>query len=394
MRNEIRVHVVDYGRKSLYMRFKDPVTGKQVARSTGTANRREAAKVAAKWEHDLQQGRFKPASKIGWAEFRARYEDDELSGLADSTAVKASGVFNAVESILNPARLADVTAERLSHFKRTLREQGRAETTIKGHLAHLQAAMNWAKRVGMLHDVPKFDMPRRVKGSKMMKGRPVTGEEFERMLSKVPEVVPPHAVESWRHLLRGLWWSGLRRGEAMKLSWDRDGLSVEMSGKYPMLRIPAEAEKGHKDRLLPIAPEFCEMLMATPDVERTGWVFEPVPTRKKSSRLSADAVGRTISAIGQAASVKVDTDSKGKIKYASAHDLRRSFGERWAARVMPPVLMQLMRHEKIETTLKFYVGRNAEVTSEVLWQAVSGNTSGNTRQSGEVSALVQSAANC
>jgi hypothetical protein len=64
-------------------------------------------------------------------------------------------------------------------------------------------------------------------------------------------------------------------------------------------------------------------------------------------------------------------------KHASAHDLRRSFGERWAPRVMPQILMQLMRHESIETTLKFYVGRNAETTAEALWQAVSGNTSGN-----------------
>ena len=40
----------------------------------------------------------------------------------------------------------------------------------------------------------------------------------------------------------------------------------------------------------------------------------------------------------------------------SAHDLRRSFGERWASRLMPQVLKELMRHESIETTLNFYVG--------------------------------------
>ena len=31
--------------------------------------------------------------------------------------------------------------------------------------------------------------------------------------------------------------------------------------------------------------------------------------------------------------------------------LRRSFAERWASRVMPQVLMELMRHETIETTI-------------------------------------------
>jgi integrase len=44
-------------------------------------------------------------------------------------------------------------------------------------------------------------------------------------------------------------------------------------------------------------------------------------------------------------------------KFASTHDLRRSFGTRWSSKVMPAVLMQLMRHDSIETTMKFMWGR-------------------------------------
>ena len=45
--------------------------------------------------------------------------------------------------------------------------------------------------------------------------------------------------------------------------------------------------------------------------------------------------------MGNAAGVKVNTDPKtGKVRYASLYDFRRSFGERWAARVMPNVLTQ------------------------------------------------------
>ena len=75
--NEITVHVVDYGRKYLQMRYVDPVTGKQKTRSTGVprSRRREAEKVASKWEHDLRQGRFREPSKISWGELRIRYED-------------------------------------------------------------------------------------------------------------------------------------------------------------------------------------------------------------------------------------------------------------------------------------------------------------------------------
>jgi hypothetical protein len=54
-------------------------------------------------------------------------------------------------------------------------------------------------------------------------------------------------------------------------------------------------------------------------------------------------------------------------KTASAHDLRRAFGERWATKLMPAQLMELMRHESIDTTLSYYVGRNAERTAAILW---------------------------
>lgn len=55
-------------------------------------------------------------------------------------------------------------------------------------------------------------------------------------------------------------------------------------------------------------------------------------------------------------------------KFASAHDLRRAFGNRWAAKVMPVVLQQLMRHESIETTLKYYVEQDAEALGAELWR--------------------------
>lgn len=80
------------------------------------------------------------------------------------------------------------------------------------------------------------------------------------------------------------------------------------------------------------------------------------------------SVRRFVHQSGQAANVKVDEDTRtGKVKYASAHDLRRSFGERWAPRVMPPILQELMRHENISTTMRYYVGQNAKRTAALLW---------------------------
>ena len=48
-----------------------------------------------------------------------------------------------------------------------------------------------------------------------MKGRPIVGEEHERMLAAVPKVVPADQVAIVAAVPDGLWWSGLRLSEAL-----------------------------------------------------------------------------------------------------------------------------------------------------------------------------------
>ncbi len=369
--HNLRVTVIKYpDRKYLMMRYVDPYTGKQVARSTGTTRRREAERAAAQWEAELHEGRFVPQSNISWNAFRERYEAEVLPGLADKTGVMVGTVFNTVEKILSPRKLRDLTADRLSYFQAKLREGGRSEPTIRTYMAHLMSALKWAVTISVLSAVPKTQRLKRAKKSKVMKGRPITTEEFEQMLAKTPSVVGPDAADRWRHLQLGLWLSGLRLSEAMQLYWNRnDRLRVDLSGKHPILRIPAELEKGNQDRLLPITPDFAEFLLAIPDTRRTGQVFQLANRNGREGQFTDQWISRVIARIGKAAGIEVNTDLKtGKVKYASAHDLRRSFGERWARKVMPQVLKELMRHESIETTMKYYVGRNAQMTADILWE--------------------------
>jgi integrase len=220
--------------------------------------------------------------------------------------------FEEVAAVMKPRR-----RRRLSHLQAEMRRKGLAEATIKGNLAHLKAALRWAERIGLLVKAPRIDMPRRAKATDVMKGRPITTEEF--------------------------------------------------------------------DRLLPTAPEFAEFLLATPEANRTGRVFQPRARLVRGERLGHDRVSEIVRRIGQAAGVKVRVDPRtARVEFASAHDLRRSFGQRWAARVMPAVLQELMRHEVIETTLRYYVGRNSQNTARTLWEAhkkaAGGNISGNSRQ--------------
>ena len=217
-------------------------------------------------------------------------------------------VFNHIERVLSPSRLADLTAQRLSYLQAKWRDAERSEATIRTYLAHLVAALNWAEDMALLSDVPKIQRPKRAKKLKMMKGRPLTTEEFERILEKVDAVVGPDVGPSWVYYLHGLWVSGLRLEESLDLWWDRDDrLCVDLAGKRPMLWIPAELEKGNQDRLLPMAPEFAEFLLDIPEHQRTGRVFRPRGSRYGSEDLTHTHVGALVRRIGKAARVKVYT---------------------------------------------------------------------------------------
>ncbi|MCY2963024.1 MAG: site-specific integrase, partial [Planctomycetota bacterium] len=198
----------------------------------------------------------------------------------------------------------------------------------------------------------------------------------ERMLQTIPRVVGERRAESWRRFLIGLWWSGLRIEEALRLTCDQEErLMVDLTRRRPMLWIPAAMQKSHKNTLLPLAPEFAEFLLATPEAERTGFVFNPLGWRLNDHRpIKTQQAIRTICAIGVKAGVKVGTNDKGDPQYASAHDCRRAFGDRWSKRVMPAVLKELMRHASINTTMSFYVTGDAQATAELLWESVQVDT--------------------
>lgn len=378
--DEIKVYVVDKHRKYLYLRYTDPATGRVVERSAKTDSRKDAEKAAGKWEAELREGRYEKPNRMAWGAFREYYSANALPGLAGRSQEAYLGALNAFERLCSPAKLADVTTARVTAFATALRLEKKSDATIACYLRHLKAAMRWAHKQGLLSTLPTFTMPKRIKGAKVMRGRPITTEEFERMLEATPKVVENAAAESWRFFLRGLWTSGLRLSESLALRWDDapGAIVVDLAGRRPMLRIPAEAEKGNRDRLLPITPDFAGLLGSVPEAERRGRVFKPLNLDGSPLHGGRWVVGKVVAEIGQAAGVVVNDTGK----FASAHDLRRAFGQRWAGRVMPTVLRELMRHEEIGTTMKYYVGQNAESTADAIWAAF-GDTFGDTSKSAE-----------
>ena len=357
------------GRKYLVLRWHDGFRWRE--KSTRKTRRREAEKVAKEIMMDSNQGEL-----AEWAEFIIAYKRDHLEQQSAGYKAVFNTAVNHLEDVLSPKSANEINTRALARFRTELRQKGIAATTITTYLKHLRGAFNWAYRHGYMREAVKVEMPRIMNRGQSMKGRPLTGEEFDRVIKAIPKAFEETPIaedpeklllaeEAIKHLMNGLWLSGLRLSESLSLTWDdfsRPAIA-NIDGRRPMVEIPAEFDKSKISRKLPLTPDFVEFLRKTTKSDREGYVFNPISISGQPLR-SSDRVGRIISKIGEHSKVLVG--AKG---HPTAHDFRRSFASRWALRVTPTVLKELMRHADIKTTLTYYVGESAERTANEVWDA-------------------------
>lgn len=322
---------------------------------------------------------------MDWSEFREQYRVLHLSTVRTHTFIDSESRLDLAERIMKPRVLADMAdpnvlqqlQAKLLAGEQSRRKKPRSPHTVKGHIGTILAALNWAYLQGWLPSPPKI---RKLKTPKMkvMKGRPITDQEFEKLLLVTSSVVGEEVAESWKHLLRGLWTSALRLEEIMNVSWDQPGTirPVWSEGKFPLLEIPAALQKNDTEESIPLLPWFETLLLKVPVEQRHGWIFEPrslqFKTRRKvrHQRPNAEWAGKVIARIGKAAQIEVepaDEKTGHPAKFASAHDLRRSCGERLRNAGVPPlVICRVMRHSSWETTRRHYAPGDVQKDADVL----------------------------
>jgi len=362
--DSIKVYVIDAGRKFFYLQWTDPKTGKRETRSSKCTKKRDAETARVRLEAELNQRIPKGDGSLLWKDFLVVYHDRETSSMDEATEKWHISKLHVYEKTMKPETLASLDSVEISRYIAKLRGLGRAEDTIRGHIIAIRCALEWAVGQGHLATLPILPEAKlRTSRGRKVKGRDLTFWEFVKMLRAVSLVVTPPQVASWRHLLIGLWISGLRLAEAAELSWD-DPIAprVSLKEKYPVIEIDAEDDKGRTTTSLPITDDFERFLLRTPESERHGHVFNPLGERGHPINNETN-LSRTISEIGEKAGIVVD-HRRGK--FASAQDLRRTFGTRWAPRVYPVVLQKLMRHKDIKTTTTYYANLDAQkISAEV-----------------------------
>ena len=295
-----------------------------------------------------------------------RYEAEKLATLAPTTRETALAGLRHVKRILRIEYLAKLSPSAMSKFAAECRKEGMKDTTLAHHLRHIKAATRWAVKLGLMSRAPAIEMPKRAKGQSQARSRAITTEEYERAILAIPKARPQDAAQ-WERYITGLWLSGLRRSEALALTWDADGVfCVHLGEKRPVFIIRSEGQKSGRAETCPMAPDFGAWLLAVPEAERTGQVFRLIG--QGGSADEGHRVGQIVERIGKAAGVKVGTRTKRDKKtgkattvpvFAGCHSYRRGFGSKWARRVAPSVLKRLMRHASIATTEGYYVHLDA-----------------------------------
>jgi integrase len=474
------------------LQFYCPIQGKRIRRACGTRDRSEARRIQRECRTRLSNGSYAEsggaitdaeatilaakaprltveAVSMPWDAAFEQYLDSYRLRYRDSAYKAVVSRLNSAKRILEQRRKESgwdgeltvaecVTVEAVEYLENRLLEgaEGRKIKDAKGQLMpkprspHTVNSMvgtilpfyeycrdrKWCGELHRPEDLPADDP---------MKGRPITGEEFERMLAATPLVVGKGSAESWLFALRVLWESAFRVQDLMEFSWDDTAYVHPVwptkPGQHPTISIPS-AQKNRKCQEIPMLPGLAQLLNEVPQEKRTGWVVDPqpremvtksqtnwfqpspehlagllpvysnvaiakacgvsdrtvgvwirkqglsrtAPIRKpgvsipetlvrqlranaihdnakvivRSERLSLDRVGKVISMIGKQAGVVVKAPRKGeagKIKYASAHDIRRGVGVRLVnAGVSAETLRVLMRHKNQDTTEKYYTG--------------------------------------
>ena len=368
-----------------FYRLRYQINGRDVRVSTGTADRKIAEAKRKQLEARLLMGEVPRRRRkadiegpwMGWSDFVDVFKDRHLYSLRKGSQRHALSRLKICGEVSGAKTLGEMASrDNLEELQRRLLEGGRSKWTVKTTMDCLFSALRFAEDRDWLVKVPRIP---RVKTSKLkgMKGRPITVEEFERLLEKAPDVVGEAAAESWRRLLRGYWTSGFRRDELLAISWDdEEWIHPDWSSRHPVLVIPAALQKNDTEEDIPMPPEFAELLEETPNDQRTGWVFQLVSLQHKYKRKprhgrpNGEWVGKVVRKIARAANVSTHT-ANGKLQFATVHDLRRSWAQRMIdADVDERIIQRIMRHESVETLRRFYargrVQRDAQKLAEAM----------------------------
>jgi integrase len=307
--------------------FRFNYQGRRIQQSTGTHDRRLAERIYAKAYTEAIEGNWfrLESKKRSFDELRERYiEDYAIPNKAPNTVEKDKYSFKRLSAFFGGMMLAEITPQKIAHYKRSRREANASVSTIARELELMRASFNVAFREWEWLDSNPFSKVR-IEKPRGHKERWITFEEEQRLL----EVSPKWLREVIVFALN----TGMRQGEILGLKWPQ----VDLQRKALTLLLTKNKEK----RTIPLNQAVMDLLRVKSKVRHiSGYVFHS----KTGSRLDKDNVIRGFTI----ARGKADLDD---VRF---HDLRHTFATRLVQNgIELYVVSKLLGHKSIKMTMRY-----------------------------------------
>ena len=322
-------------------------SGKPVARSSGTSDKRAAERMLAEEERKVAlivSGVVDPLQER-YVEEGAKpvhqHRDDYVASCRGRQA--AHGLkqkerhLKWLLEVTGAAKLTDIHPDVLDQQLSLLTEQGKSARTINLKLECANAFVNWCVKNGRLNRNPLKVVPRRNEVNDQRRPRrALSTDETKRLIA----VARDQATELLGAKTRPLWYllpllAGLRRSELDRLTWG------DMDLDQRVLTIRGGKAKHRVDRLRLHRDLVEELARVKPtDVLPSARVFPHLVANKTRQDDFVRAGIKLVNARGE---------------HADLHALRVTYGTRLALAGVPPAILQkLMRHSTIELTMRYY----------------------------------------
>lgn len=306
-------------RNGYVLKFYCPILRTRIRKNCGTRDRREARRVQRDCRERLLNGEYVASGGAitaghasasaratqsayresavegrSWQECYQRFREHRTTRIRERSLGDIVSRLQIAERILEGYR-ADrglseglvvsevMTLDMLEYLQDRLlagdecRYDRRSPNTVNSMMAAVMAFVRFCHGRSWIASVPPVE---RLDVDDVMKGRPITTEEFERMLEVTPAVVGASSADSWRFALRILWESGFRVGDLMDFSWDDEGhihpVWTARKGQHPTIIVPSTQKNGRHQEI-PMLPGLEALLQSVPESQRRGWIVRPLP---------------------------------------------------------------------------------------------------------------------
>ena len=302
--------------------------GKRTRRSTGTADRREAEALLAKWKLEAHQEKH-------WEREPPRMFDEllllYLQGPSTRKRAAERDHFSAKQlfQVFSGRDLNALGSADISGYIEGRMKTGVEPGTINKEIGLLSAAIRWARR-DLEWNIPNPAEGRRLKEPEG-RIRWIDREESEQLLAAAAST--PHLVDFIRLGLN----TGMRKGEMLGLDWRRVDL------KANLVYLGSQHQKSGKHGSVPLNQAAREALLSRANFRATycpdtPWVF----CNRKGARI---ANIRTAFA---------SACRKAEIEDFHPHDLRHTCAT-WLVQAGATIreVAELLRHADIQMTMRY-----------------------------------------